>query len=527
MVTGKLLRTVTLALTCCAAFSSIAQSEVKTVKMIPQFDLRIIDPYFTTAYTTRNHAYMVYDTLFAIDADNKIQPQMVDRWEHDEDQKVWTFVLRKGLAFHDGQAVRAADVIASLARWGKMDAFGQQMYAAIDKAEVLNDETFRLVFTRPFPMVLDGLAKPSGVAPFILPERVAQTPPNKQIEDATGSGPYIFIKDEFRAGDRAVYEKNKNYVSRQEPPSGLAGGKPVYVDRFEWVVVKDPQSQANALLKGEVDMLEWVPAEQYSRLKADPNIEIFEAIPGSAFFMHMNHLLPPFNNPKISKAAILAISQAALMQAQIGNKDLYRTCPSIYPCDSTFAKQSSSGLFTGKPNFELARSLLKEAGYDGTPIVLMYPPEFTVLNKFGPVLSKLLTEAGFKVDLQAIDWPSTLMRRAKKDPVSQGGWNMFVTGWGGADRLNPIFIPPLTGNGENGWFGWLTDNKLEELKAEFLLARGAEEQLKSAEKIQLHVFENGVLGPLGEVRALLAFNKKKISGVLPGQANVFWNIKKE
>lgn len=513
--------------TACATHSVMAQESAKVVKMIPQFDLRIIDPYFTTAYTTRNHAYMVYDTLFGLDASGNIRPQMVERWEHSANSKEWTFVLRQGLAFHDGQPVRASDVVASLARWSQRDSFGQQMYSVLEKAEAINERTFRLAFSRPFTMVLDALAKPSGVAPFILPARIASTPPDKQIDDATGSGPYVFVKNEFRAGERAVYVKNKNYVSRNEVPSGTAGGKPVYVDRFEWLVVKDPQTQVNALLNGEVDMLEWVPAEQFPRLKADANIEMFEAIPGSAFFLHMNHLIPPFDNPKISRAATLAISQETLMRAQIVHRELYATCPSIYPCTSPYSKQSSSGSFSGKPQFELARKLLKEAGYDGRPIVLMYPPEFTVLNKFGPVLARLLTEAGFKVDLQALDWPSTLMRRARKDPVEKGGWNMFVTGWGGADRLNPLFIPPLTGNGEKGWFGWPTDNQLEQLKAEFLFASGAEERVKLAEKIQLRVYESGIFAPLGEAKALVAYDKRRISGVLPAQVNVFWNIRKQ
>lgn len=511
---------------CLAGHSAQAQSSGTVVKMIPQFDLRIIDPIWTTAYTTRNHAYMVYDTLFGIDEKGVIRPQMVDTYSASADKKTWTFTLRPGLKFHDGAPVTSDDVIASLARWGKRDSLGQQMYAFLDKAEAVDAKTFRLSFTRPFSMVPDALGKPSGLAPFIMPKRVAMTPADKQIEDATGSGPYIFKKDEFRAGERAVYVKNPDYVSRSEPPSGTAGGKPVYVDRFEWLVIKDPQTQINALIKGEVDMIEWIPTEHYSTLKSNPSVELVEPIPPGGFALHMNHLQPPFDNPKISRAAIMAINQQALMRAQITHKDLYSPCTSIYSCNTPFAKSASTGYFTGMPKFEEAKKLLKEAGYDGRPIVFMYPPEFTVLNKFGPVMAQLLTQAGFKVDLQSLDWPSILMRRTSKEPVGKGGWNMFITGWGAPDRMNPMFMPPLTGNGEKGWFGWPTDEKLESLKTDFLFAPDESARRKIAEQIQLRVYESGLFAPVGETRSMMALRKGKVSGVIPATVNVFWNIRK-
>lgn len=515
-----------LAATALVAGSALAQGTGKVVRMVPQFDLRIIDPVWTTAYTTRNHAYMVYDTLFGIDAKGQIRPQMLETYSASPDSKVWTFTLRNGLKFHDGQPVTSEDVLASLERWSKRDSLGQQMYAALEKAEAVDPKTFRLTFRRPFTMTLDALGKPSGLAPFIMPKRVAATPAEKQIEDTTGSGPYIFRKDEFRAGERAVYVKNPDYVSRAEPPSGTAGGKPVYVDRFEWIVIKDPQTQINALLKGEVDIIEWIPTEQYETLKANPNVELVETIPPGGFALHMNHLIPPFDNPKIARAAIMAINQEALMRAQIQHKDLYSICLSIYACDTDYAKNASTGFFTGKPQFEAARRLLKEAGYDGRPVVFMYPPEFTVLNKFGPVMAQLLIQAGFKVDLQSLDWPSILMRRTRKDPTEKGGWNMFITGWGAPDRMNPLFIPPLTGNGEKGWFGWPTDEKLESLKSDFLFAANQAERLKIADQIQLRVYDNGIFAPIGESKSMMAVRKGVVSGALPATVNVFWNIRK-
>jgi len=502
------------------------QEPSKVLHVVPQADLKILDPIWTTAFVTQRHGYMIYDTLFGVDADGKVHPQMVDKFNATPDGKEWTLTLRKGLAFHDGQPVTADDVIQSLKRWGQRDSLGQRMFAALETIDAVNADTVRLRFKEAFGMVPEALGKPSSSPPFIMPKRVAETPANKQIDDMTGSGPYIFKKDEFRPGEKVVYVKNEKYVPRAEEPSGTAGGKRVYLDRVEWLIIKDAQTQANALANGEIDMLEWVPAEQYSSLKANPGITLITPVPKGSYALHMNHLIPPFDNPKIAQAAILSMSQDALLRAQMVNKDLYNPCVSIYPCGSTYASDQT-GYFTGKPQFEQARKLLKEAGYDGKPIVLMNPSDFPLLNKFPPVMAQLLKQGGFNVDMQSMDWPSLLARRAKKEPIANGGWNMFITGWGASDTMNPLYFAPLTGNGEKGWFGWATDDKLEQLKGEFLATLDAGKRKELAQAIQSRVFEIGLYAPVGESQNVTAIRKGVVSGVVDGPVNVYWNIRKK
>lgn len=322
----------------------------KVLRIVPQADLKILDPIWTTAFVTRDHGYMVYDTLFAIDGKGEVQPQMVDSHQVSADAKVWTFRLRKGLAFHDGKPVTSADVIASLQRWGKRDGLGQRLFAAMSTIEAIDNDSFRMTFSQPFGMVLEALAKPSGSPAFIMPERVAKTPADKQIEDYVGSGPYVFSKDEFRAGEKVVYLKNVAYVPRSEEPSGMAGGKRVYVDRVEWIILKDAQTQTSAIAKGEVDMLSWMPYEHYDTLRANPKLEVVAGTTPGSYFLHLNHHIPPFDNPKISQAAIMAINQQALLRAQLVSRDLYSICTSIYPCNSPLASDKTA-YFTGKPQF--------------------------------------------------------------------------------------------------------------------------------------------------------------------------------
>src|ERR1022692_1662507 len=174
----------------------------KVLKFIPQADLRILDPITTTAYITRNHGYMIYDTLFATDAKFQVQPQMVDKYELSNDKLTYTFTLRDGLKFHDGQPVRSADCIASIERWAKRDALGQKLAEVTESWKAVNDKTFTLKLKRPFPLALEALAKPSSNVPFIMPERIAKTDASTNITEPIGSGPFKFVKEEGGAGSQ-------------------------------------------------------------------------------------------------------------------------------------------------------------------------------------------------------------------------------------------------------------------------------------------------------------------------------------
>ena len=178
---GRAFGTLMIAMAMLSGAPPVSAQAQKVLKFIPQADLRILDPITTTAYITRNHGYMIYDTLFATDAKFQVQPQMVDKYELSADKLTYTFTLRDGLKFHDGQPVRSADCIASIDRWSKRDALGQKLAEVTDSWKAVNDKTFTLKLKRPFPLALEALAKPSSNVPFIMPERVAKTDPFKNI----------------------------------------------------------------------------------------------------------------------------------------------------------------------------------------------------------------------------------------------------------------------------------------------------------------------------------------------------------
>jgi peptide/nickel transport system substrate-binding protein len=508
-----------------AAFSAGAQDKV--LRIVPHSNLAVLDPIWTTAYITRNHGYMIYDTLFGTDEKNQIRPQMVDTWTESPDHRLWTFKLRKGLVFHDGKPVTSDDVVASLARWGKRDAMGSALMTFVDRMDTPAPDTFRIFLREACGFVLEALGKPSSNVPFIMPKRVADTDPFKQIDDYTGSGPFVFKKDEFKPGDKAVYVKFDKYVPRKEPPSGTTGGKHVYVDRVELnLALRDPQAQFNALQKGEVDIIESLAFEQFEAAKKDPNIQLPKyATVNLQYMARFNHLNKPFDNVKVRRAVLAAFNQLPFLQAQVGVKELYNTCASMFTCGTPYGSPAGSEI-QSKSNMKKAQELLKESGYDGTPIVLMKPTDLAAIQKLPDVAAQLLRQAGFKVDLQAMDWNTLVGRRAKKDPIDKGGWHMFLTAWQGHDIWNPIANPCMDTRGEaSGWFGWAKDDKLLALRAQFMRATDEAQKKKLAAAVQTRAFEIGTHVPLGEYQQPMAA-RKNISGFFITNGNIYWNLKK-
>ena len=504
-----------------------AFAQDKVLRVVPHSNLAVLDPIWTTAYMSRNHGYMIYDTLFGTDEKAQIKPQMVESWTESPDHRLWTFKLRKGLEFHDGKPVTGEDVIASLQRWGKRDAMGSALMQFVSKMDAPTPDTFRIFLGEACGFVLEALGKPSSNVPFIMPKRIAETDAFKQIEEHIGSGPYVFKKDEFKPGDKAVYTKFAKYVPRSEPPSGTTGGKRVYVDRVEWnLALRDGQAQVNALKKGEIDILEALPFDFYESVKSDPNVQLPKyANLGLQYMARFNHLHKPFDNPKVRQAAIAAFSQEPFLRAQVGVKDLYRVCYSMFICNTPYGSLAGSDL-QGKSNMKKAQELLKASGYDGTPIVIMKPTDLASIQKLPDVAAQLLRQAGFKVDLQAMDWQTLVGRRAKKDPIDKGGWHMFLTAWNVFDVWSPIANPTMDTRGEkSGWFGWASDDKLQSLRNEFMRATEDGAKKKLAEQMHARAFEVATHAPLGEYDQPMAAGKN-ISGFFITNGNIYWNLKK-
>src|SRR6202140_665999 len=325
-----------------AGVASQASAAGKTITAVMHSDLRVIDPGFTTAYITRDHGYMVYDTLLATDSSFKVQPQMAD-WKVSDDKLTYTFTLRDGLKWHDGTPVTAEDCVASLKRWGKVDGMGLELMDYTASIEATDAKTITLKLKDPYGLVLESIGKPSSIVAFMMPKRLAETPPGKSIPEQIGSGPFKFVQAEFQPGVKAVYEKNKDYVPRKEPPSWTSGGKVVKVDRVEWITMADAQTAVNALQSGDIDFMENPAWDILPVLAADKGLVVHTLSPlGFQTLGRMNFLFPPFDNVKVRRAAFMAMNQKDVLDALVGNPKYYKICGAFFICDTPLASNVGS-----------------------------------------------------------------------------------------------------------------------------------------------------------------------------------------
>jgi peptide/nickel transport system substrate-binding protein len=285
--------------------------DAKVLRFIPQADLAVLDPVWSTAYVTRNHAMMVFDTLYGMDGEYRMSPQMVAAHTTSDDGLTWNLTLRSGLAFHDTTPVLARDCVASIRRWAARDSYGQTLMAVTDEMSAPNDKTIRFRLKRPFALLPAALGKPGSSICAIMPERLALTDPFKQVTEMVGSGPFRFKADEHVAGARTVYERNAAYVPRTGGSASFtAGPKVVNVDRVEWVVIPDPGTASAAMQSGEMDWWESPTFDLLPLLKKSADLRL--SPPDSLGFMgcmRMNALQPPFNNAALRRAVLSAISQ--------------------------------------------------------------------------------------------------------------------------------------------------------------------------------------------------------------------------
>ena len=509
-----------------AAFAATGANAEKVLRIVPHADLKNLDPIWTTAYITRNHGYMVYDTLFAVDEGLKVQPQMVDSWKVSDDAKVYTFTLRDGLKWHDGAPVTSEDCIASIERWGKRDGMGQKLMDFTASMAAVDAKTFTITLKEPYGLVLESLGKISSNTPFMMPKRLAETDAFEQVAEVVGSGPFRFVKEEWVPGSKVVYVKNTDYVPRSEPASGAAGGKVVKVDRVEWIYIPDPATAMNALVNGEVDLWETPAVDMVPLLKGNPDVQIEVRDPlGTQGWLRPNHLHPPFDNPKARQALLYAVSQEEYLQAIVGDPSLYKVCAAYFICGTPNESSVGTEALSGK-NKEKAMQLLKEAGYKGEKIVLMQPTDIPVLNNASLVTAQVLRDIGMKVEMQAMDWSTLTSRRAEKKSPADGGWNIFHTYSTGADATSPVSNIGISGGGvERAWFGWPTDAKTEELRDAYARASSDDEKAKIIETLQARLFEVVPYVNYGQWFTPMAW-RKGLSGVLVSPVPFFWNVDK-
>lgn len=512
-----------------AAFAAkapaIAKSDDKVLRAVPISNLSGVDPVITTGQPVRNHGYQVYDTLFGMDTGFNVKPQMAEGFDISDDGKTWTIKLRPGLRFHDGEAVLARDCVASLRRWGQRDSLGQTLLQQTDELSAIDDRRLQFRLKSPFGLVAHALGKIGGPAPFIMPERIAKADVSTPIREVVGSGPYRFVADEWVPGSRAVYARFGGYVPRDEPADGTAGGKMVYLDRFEWRIIPDGATATAAIQRGEVDWYQSPDLTLLPLLKQDRGVDLtpFDDL-GYVTVIRFNHLQPPFDNLAMRRAVQAAVSQADYLAAEVGDPSLTQECRSMFFCGTPMSTGTGGEALIA--NLDRAKELVKAAGYKGEKIVLLSPTDLVWLHNASLVTEDLLKRLGMNVELQAMDLGTYYTRRTSVETVEKGGWSIFHSGFSSTDILDPSVHIGLRANGREAWPGWPLDPEIEAMRAQWINAPDTAAQVQIAKNIERRAFETVPFVPLGRFQTPSAI-RRNVTGMLKGPLPIAWNLRKE
>lgn len=498
---------------------ALAQGErAHTLRYIPQADVTVLDPLGTTAYATRNHGHMCWDTLYGIDSDFVPRPQLAAGHTVEDDGKRWVITLRDGPTFHDGEKVRAADAVASIRRWMPRDTHGQTLAARLDDIRALDDRRFELRLKRPFGPMLDALGKASSFPCFVYPERFAAQDPSKPFTEVVGSGPYRFAADERVSGARVVYRRFERYAPTPVgTPDMVAGPKLAKFERVEWQVIPDPSTAAAAMQAGEADWWEVVDPDLNPLLAKARTLRLDRIDAGGTYAgLRFNHLHPPFDDPAVRRALLPAVVQSDFMQAVAGGeRGRWRDGVGCFPVSSPLASDAGLSALTGPRDPAAARAAIAAAGRAGAKVVALHALDVSNQRAAMSVGVELLRQVGFAVEDATSDWGTLLQRRQNRTPPDRGGWNALIVLLSGMELNTPAGHVLLRGNGADAWFGWPTAPKLEALRDAWFDAPDAEAQKRIGRDIQEQFFVDMPYLPLGQYFVDSAY-QRGLSGVRRG-----------
>ena len=501
-------------------------AERSVLRFIPQSDVTVIDPVLTTAYVTRNHAALVFDTLFGMNGTYDYEPQMLAGSTTDNDGRLWNLTLRDGLRFHDNQPVLARDCVASIRRWAARDAVGAKLMAATDDLSAPDDRTIRFRLNKPFPLLPFALGKTATPMCAMMPERLAQTDAFKPVPELIGSGPFRWVAQERVAGSRAVYERFTGYNPREGgTPAWTAGPKVVNFDRIQWMVIPDDATAAAALQSNEADWWEIPNSDLVPALSQAGHIRVEVKDPtGVIGFMRMNCLQPPFSDVAIRRALLGAVNQKDYMAAIAGDDPkMWRADVGVFCPGTAFASDVGMEVLTGPRDLGKVRAAIKAAGYDGARTVLLVATDTNYRRAMGEVGADMLKKSGLNVQEVDTDWGTLVHRRDNPGPVDQGGWSAIFTTLSGLDLSNPSG-QAFQANGRKAWFGWPSSPKLEELRAAWYDAPDLATQKRICGAIQQQWWTDAPQLPIGQWFQPTAW-RDSLDGIVNGFP-VFWGVRR-
>ena len=391
----------------------------------------------------------MFEALFTFDAEYNTVPMLAEGIEVSEDGLTNKITLRQGVPFHNGDEMKAADVVASFNRWAPVSSLGLAISAFLDEVAEVDPYALEFRLTEPLvalPSLLARQQQGLSIHPAAIMEAAGSEPMTS--EGYIGTAPYKFV--EFLPDRYTLLDRFDDYVGVDSPPSGYAGAKPAYLDEIEFIPVPEEAARVAGLQAGEYDYLEEIIPDQISVLQDSPGVTIEILPPRSYGVVIMNTIAGMFTNQTLRQAVQAALEVNSSGQATHG-EGYFELGPGIMLPQTVWNSDVSAELYN-QNNPEKTRQLLEEAGYDGTPIRLLCTEEDLGDYNAAVVAQQQLEAGGFTVALEVTD-EATLDENLEDDERWDMTTNAIVF------RPDPVLIAPFASCSWDG--GWCSDEKVE------------------------------------------------------------------
>lgn len=459
-----------------------------------------LDIHQTTAGIVSLITWVMYEPLFTYDEGFQIIPMLAESHEVSEDGLINTLKLRQGVLFHNGEEMTAADVIASIERWGGMSGHGGALLEAVESVNQVDEYTIEYHMTEPFGTFVATLAENyQGCA--IYPKSVIDAAGAEPMTTGfIGTGPYKLV--EWIPDQVIRFERFDEYSALEGEPVGHGGAKQQFLDEIHFVPVPDEAARVAGIQAGDYHYLSTIGTDQFSVLDGAEGLVVEKLPPSDIDVIVLNWRSPLTENVLIRQAFQAAISSEPILQAAHG-EGFYRIDPGVMLAETAWHSTVGEESYNiGDP--ERAKQLLEEAGYDGTPLRFMSTQEYPYLYNIGLVAVQQLEQAGFTVEFETYDWATLVERRGNPDL-----WDAFPTSYPFSSDPTQLSLLQLC-----SWPGWWCSDATS---AEFDLLRGEtdfESRFAHWEAIQSNFYSEIPMIKVGDFGSI-AVMSDKIGGWVP------------
>jgi peptide/nickel transport system substrate-binding protein len=464
-----------------------------------------LDTHTTTATIAYQVGWHMFESLYTLDRGYAPIPMLAESHTVADGGRRYTVTLRKGVRFHNGKELTAADALASVTRWGRLHTTGKTVWKVVEAAEAKDSHTLVIHLKEPSGSLLYALASPYLA---IYPKSVVDAAGDAPIKEYVGTGPYRFV--EHKPDRHIRLARFKEYSARPEPPNGTGGKRTAYVDEIQFVPVPDVAVRLAGIETGEYHFAQSPKQDQYDRLKANPQIALDIVKLGAWIVAAPNHKQGVMTNKKVRQAMQAVLDMEPIMSAAVGHKAFYRLDGALYFPEQSLWHSPAGVTGYNLRNKERARALLRESGYAGQPVRWITTKEYEYMYNSALVARQQMEEVGFKVDLQVLDWATLVQRRSKPEL-----WDVFTTG------ITFSADPALTSNLQCNWPGWWCNEEKERLLGELVREADTKKRRALIERIQAVFYEDVGRVKMGDFFILLV--TRDLKGFEPSPFLHFWN----